>query len=100
MEHLKVTQIKDNSEYVLLNEKTNLTYSFILEFQGIEPPHYGDILLFHSDLLNSKSECYSHFYSFGAIDSPYGRDKKNIDPRELIGLHTKENNIILKRIYG
>ena len=97
---LKVTQVRKFNEYVLHDEKTNFTYNFVLEFQDVDAPKYGDVLLFNEDLLNPQSECYSHSYSFGAIDSPYGKSKAKIDPKELIGLHTTKDNIILKRIYG
>ncbi len=99
MKHLKITQVRPQGEYILCDEETNITYSFILEFFNVDKPQSGDILILHEDLIDYKNEHYSHAYSFDVFDKKRD-DVKTLHKNELAGLHTKNSDFILKRIYG
>lgn len=99
MIQLKVTQCRTNNEYVLVNNQTNITYNFVLEFFKVEKPKIGDILLLHEDLLNFKSEHYSNMYSFKLLYKTR-EDINKLITNEIACLISNNENIILKRIYG
>lgn len=81
--------------------KTGKEYQFVFEFQSKYKPQIGDKICMHENLLNPKSTSYSGFYSFGEIDSVYGRNLKTLEAEEKLGVITIDNKQLgFKRIYG
>ena len=99
MEKLTIKEV-DNNIY-RLEDSDNKKYKIILEFQNIEElPTIGDTIYISEELLNKNYEEYSTFYTFGPLDSIYGRsidDEKNPD---LIRVDINNKSIYLKRLYG
>ena len=99
MVRLKIIN-KENYLYDLRDEKEN-NYQFNLEFFDIDqPPEVGDYISFSEKLLNPSYPGYSTNYTFGNLDSKYG--KKDIMPTDIdvIKIETLEKEISLKRLYG
>ncbi len=95
--------IKEKGEHgkLVLQEKSGKLHSLIFEFYDIEnKPEVGDTLVMDEELLDRNSEAFAQPYAFGAMDSKYGRKESELDESELLGLQTKNGNIVLKRIYG
>jgi len=72
-------------------------YSFMIEFHYLEKnPKVDDILYINEELLK---EC-NGLFSFGVIESEYGRRVKSSNERDVIVLFTEGKEYVLKRIYG
>ncbi|MGN1200957.1 MAG: hypothetical protein ACI4R8_01650 [Candidatus Caccovivens sp.] len=97
MIQLKVKEIKTNGEYVL-QEKDGQTQSLILEFYDITPPVVGDTLFVHRNLLNRSSKKFTQPFAFEPLSVE--NENQKVDDEEMIGLHTQNGDVVLKRIYG
>lgn len=98
MRKLKIIKI-DNYNYEL-QDSNNKIYNLILEFMDINVfPKVNDYLYISKNLLDKKYKEYSIMYSFGSLDSEYGR-KIDKDSPDIIGLESDNNIIYLKRLYG
>lgn len=95
-------QIINIKNYVYeLKDTEEKKYIMNLEFFDIkEKPKVGDYLYIASELLNAKYEGYSTFYTFGDLESKYG--KENISPEDIdvIKVEMDKKEILLKRLYG
>ena len=97
MKLLKIIEIKEFSEYALLDEKENRTYDLMLEFHSKIKPKVGDMLVINEKLLDPSFEGFCKPYAF--IDC----DKKLEDigeELEYIVIYSSHKTYILKRIYG
>ena len=91
---------KDNYMFSLKDDKDN-RYEFNIEFFDIEvEPKIGDYISIATELLNPKYAGYSTNYTFGSIESKYGKDKIQLNDIDVIKLETEDKEIYLKRLYG
>ena len=96
---LKIMNI-DNYIYTLTDEKGK-KYSLNLDFIDLKNnPTIGDYIMFAEDLLNPKYDGASTTYTFGKLDSMYGRDIQSTQDVDVIKVITKDLEIYLKRLYG
>ena len=85
----------DNYEYELKDEEGN-KYNFNLEFFDIkEKPKKGDYIYLSKELINNNTS-----YTFGNLESPYGREKGSLDKIDIIKVIVNNVEIYLKRLYG
>lgn len=99
MEKLKIIK-KDGNEYKFIDENDN-EYEFVIIFYDIDfEPEVGDFIEFNEDLLDETYDGYSLFYTFGSIDSVYGKENIDKNDTDIIVLITKEKNTFMKRLYG
>ena len=99
MVKLKINNIS-NYDYELEDTKEN-KYTLNIEFLDIEEkPKVGDYISISEELLNPRYEEYSTNYTFGSMDSEYGKD--NLSPLDIdvIKLEIDKKEILLKRLYG
>ena len=95
MIELKILK-KDNYVYELQNSEGK-TYSLNLEFLDTD---INPILFFNSELLNPSYGGYSLAYTFGNLNSKYGKANISLDDVDVIKvIHNNKENY-LKRIYG
>lgn len=91
---------KDNYVYILQDSKDK-KYTLNLEFLDTDiNPEEGDTLIFNSELLNPSYDGYSLAYTFGNLDSKYGKNNISIDDTDAIKVIHKNKENYLKRIYG
>lgn len=90
----------DNYEYKLKDENEN-NYILNLEFLDIkEKLKIGNYLYINEELLNTNYDGYSTSYTFGNIESNYGKDNISIDDIDVIKIVIDDKEILLKRLYG
>lgn len=99
MIELKIEEIKEFNEYVLLDEKTEEVYFLCLEFFKVKPD-IGDKIIIPKILLNRFSPVYAQPYSFEEIDEKTLIEYKKFKKNELACLVKNDENIFLKRVYG
>lgn len=91
---------KNNYEYEVKDEKEK-TYILNLEFCDIkDKPKEGDYICISEELLDSLYDGYSTNYTFGELDSIYGKENVKINDIDVIKLIMNKNEIYLKRLYG
>ena len=91
---------RNDYEYHLKDEHGH-DYIFIIDFFDIdEKPKNGDFIYINSELLNPKYEGYSTNYTFGNLESKYGKENISIDDIDVIKIITDNTEIYLKRLYG
>ncbi len=99
MVRLKILEI-DDFIYKLEDEQ-NKTYTMNLEFFDIdEELKVGDYINISPKLLDIRYEGYSTNYTFGSVDSEYGKKFITPDDIDLIKLEINQKEIFLKRLYG
>lgn len=99
MKKLEITKV-DNYEYYL-KDKNNNEYNFNIEFQSIDiKPKIGDYIYISDELLDKNYIEYSKFYTFGPLNSKYGRKIIDENSPDVIKIETNNNSIYLKRLYG
>ncbi|MGN1200954.1 MAG: hypothetical protein ACI4R8_01635 [Candidatus Caccovivens sp.] len=95
MIQLSIKEIKNHGEYVL-QDKSGKKQSLILEFYNITPPSVDDVLFFHEKILNRSSENFVQPFAFASMT----KESQQINDEDIVGLHTKNGNFVLKRVYG
>ena len=96
---LKVEKI-NQYEYELKDENEK-KYNLNLEFCDInESLEVEDIVYINEKLLDKKYEGYSTSYTFGNLESKYGKEIKNLNDIDVIKIVKKDDEVYLKRIYG
>lgn len=97
----KLEIIKQNNyEYCFKDENSN-EFNLNLEFLDIEQkPKIGDYIYMHEELLDSQYDGYCSSYTFGSVDSKYGKQNIALDDVDVIKLVIDKKGIILKRLYG
>lgn len=99
MKKLKIIN-KDNYLYIL-EDKSHKQYQLNLEFQDINIiPNINDYIYISEKLLDKNYNEYSTMYTFGALDSTYGRNIDNENNPDIIKIELKDNSKYLKRLYG
>ena len=99
MKKLKITK-KEDYKYFLEDEIGN-KYDFNMSFLDIaEEIGIGDYIVFSDELLNPKYEGYSKMYTFGDLESKYGKNNISLTDIDVIKVVTKDKEIYLKRLYG
>ena len=90
----------DNYLYNLKDEENN-NYKLNLDFFDIkEKLKIGDCIYISEELLDPKFEGYSTSYTFGSLDSKYGKSNIEIRDIDVIKIETDHKEIYLKRLYG
>lgn len=91
---------RNNYEYEVKDE-SGKTYILNLDFFDIqEKPKEGDYIYISEELLDSLYDGYSTSYTFGGLDSIYGKENIEINDIDVIKLIINKNEIYLKRLYG
>lgn len=57
---------------------------------------YGDYIYFDNSLLKEKNATYT----FGDLESKYGRPNLSLDDSDVIKIEARDREIYLKRLYG
>ena len=96
---LKILE-KGKYEYKLQDDEEH-EYIINIEFLDIiEEPEIGDLIYINKELLDPKYEGYSTSYTFGSLESKYGKENISIDDIDVIKVVKGETTIYLKRLYG
>lgn len=96
---LKIVE-KNGYTYKLKDEKEK-EYNMILEFLDIDKiPQEGDYIFIAEMLLNPSYNGYSTRYTFGNLNSIYGKNKIFLDNIDIIMIMIEDKEIYLKRLYG
>lgn len=96
---LKIVNI-DGYQYYLEDEDKH-NYIFNLEFLDVEEDiKVGNFINISAELLNPRYAGYSTNYTFGSLESKYGKDKIKLNDIDVIKIETEDKEIYLKRIYG
>jgi len=98
---IKLQVIDNNNWQYNLIDENGRKYNICLNFCDIESqPESGDIIYISEKLLNAKYEGYSTSYTFGDLESIYGKEKIQIDDIDIVKLVIGKREIYLKRLYG
>lgn len=95
---LKVKEIRDN-ELVLVSKDSRI-FTVKISFMNLYFPKVGDLLQIDEKLLDRNSEYFCPPYTFGSLDSIYGRDMTAIPESDLLYIKSGTDIIKLKRLYG
>ena len=96
---LKIVNI-DGYQYYLEDEDKH-NYIFNLEFLDVEDDiKVGNFINISAELLNPRYAGYSTNYTFGSLESKYGKDKIKLNDIDVIKIETEDKEIYLKRLYG
>jgi hypothetical protein len=96
---LRIVEI-EGYEYELL-DINNQRYKFNLEFIDIfEQPKVDDFIVMDECLLNPRYAGYSTSYTFGPMDSKYGKENVTQADPDFVVLIVDDEEIVLKRLYG
>lgn len=99
MTSLKIDKI--NKNLYTLKDIEGATYEIALKFLDIDfMLDVGDAIHINEQLLNEYYEGYSSYYTFGKLDSAYGKDNISINDTDVIRVISKKKTILLKRLYG
>ena len=96
---LRIVEI-DGYSYELL-DSNHQRYKFNIEFVDVfNQPKENDFLVMEDCLLNPRYSGYNTSYTFGPIDSEYGKENvTQADPDFVVAIVDGEE-IVLKRLYG
>lgn len=100
MRILKVANIGEYGEINFIDTKDKKEYSFIMQFICDYTPKVGDNFYIHDSLLYPGYAEYSKMYTFGDLDSKYGRAIKDENDVNLISIVQDKKRYDLKRVYG
>lgn len=99
MVKLKILNI-NNYEYNLIDEKEK-KYTLNLEFFDLEKsPKIGDYIYMSVELLNPRYSGFSKNYTFGSLESKYGKENISLTDVDVIKVVISNLEIYLKRLYG
>ncbi|MEE3343022.1 MAG: hypothetical protein VZS44_02915 [Bacilli bacterium] len=99
MKKLKIIK-RDNFMYTFIDDK-NKEYTINIEFQDIDTlPKINDYIYISEKLLDKNYQEYSNIYTFGPLDSSYGRIIDDENNPDIIRIDIGKNSIYLKRLYG
>ena len=99
---MKKMEIVDKRNYVYtFEDEEGKPYNINLDFLDIEKkPEIGEYIFFNEELLNPRYDGYSTSYTFGSLDSKYGKNNISLDDVDVIKFVMEEKEIYLKRLYG
>ena len=96
---LRIVEI-NGYNYELL-DPNGQNYKLNLEFIDVfDIPQENDYIIMEDCLLNPRYEKYSHSYTFGPLDSKYGKENVNQADPDQIAIIVDDEEIVLKRLYG
>lgn len=98
---VKLRIIEINGYNYELLDQSGQRYKLNLEFIDLfEDPKEDDFIVMDDCLLNPRYKNYSHSYTFGPLDSEYGKEKvTQADPDQIV-IIVDEEETVLKRLYG
>ena len=98
---IKLEIIKIENYLYLLKSEDGKEYSINIELLDMEKElKEGDYININEELLNQKYDGYSTSYTFGNLESEYGKSNISIEDTDVIKIETDELEIYLKRLYG
>ena len=98
---IKLKIVKKNKQKYILSDIFNNEFIVYLDFIGIDViPKEGNYICMHEELLNSGYEGYSNNYTFGDINSKYGKSDIKENDIDSMLLICDDKQIKLKRLYG
>ncbi len=96
---LRIVEI-NGYNYELLDQSGE-RYKLNLEFIDVfDQPKENDFIVMEDCLLNSSYEKYSHSYTFGPLDSVYGKENVTQADSDFAVLIVDDEEIPVKRLYG
>ena len=95
MVELKIVKIEKFDEYVL--EEGRKQHSLALGFYNMPKPKLGDVLIVPEEWLNTKSPDFVHSLYFEPLEN---NDNDEVKESDIVALHTKSKNYVIKRVYG
>ena len=96
---LRIVEI-NGYNYELLDQSGE-RYKLNLEFIDVfDQPKEDDFIVMDECLLNPRHEKYSHSYTFGPLDSVYGKENVTQADPDFISIIVDDEEISLKRLYG
>lgn len=95
-------EVFNKSDYIYnLKDENGNNYILNLEFFDIkEKPKIGDYIYLCAELLSQKYDGYNTSYTFGSLESKYGKENISIDDVDVIKVVINKKEIYLKRLYG
>ena len=101
MKKLKIIEIND-VKYTLIDDEEK-TYSLVIDFLDVKRlPKENDIIIIDERLFDREYEDYCFMYTFGDINSKYGRNKDTLQEVETMKIVYSDDSkeVLLKRLYG
>ena len=101
MKKLRILTINDVN-YTLIDDEEK-TYSLVIDFLDVNRlPKENDVIIIDERLLDKEYEDYCFMYTFGDLDSKYGRNKDTLQETETMKIVYSDDNkeVLLKRLYG
>ncbi len=95
-------EIIDKNDYIFrLKDNNEKLYILNLEILDVEEEiNVGDYISISAELLNPRYAGYSTSYTFGSLESKYGKDKIKLNDIDVIKIEIEDKEIYLKRLYG
>ena len=91
---LNITEVNEYT-YTLITDD-NKEYTVRIEFMDVvNKPNINDVIYVNEDLLKE-----NNFYTFGPMDSIYGKKIKSEDDEDVLILEINNERIYLQRYYG
>ena len=94
----KVKKALNYNEYVIVFDGKD--YNMVFEILGTDGLQEGDKILLHEKLLDRKWAGYTQPYAFAVAKGSDAELVKMKNDAEFIAIKHKDENIVLKRIYG
>lgn len=99
MVSLKIQNI--NKNLYQLKDIDERVYELTLKFLDIDVAiNIDDVIYMDEHLLSKNYEGYSTFYTFGSLESVYGKANISLDDIDVIELCSGGRTFYLKRLYG
>jgi hypothetical protein len=95
-------EIIDIENYLYkIKDEENIIYTLNIEFLDLmKKLQVGDCIYLSSELLNKNYEGYSTSYTFGDLNSQYGKKDIQLTDADVIKLEMRDSETYLKRLYG
>ena len=96
---LRIVEINGYNYEVL--DQSGQSYKLNLEFIDVfDQPKENDYIVMEDCLLNPRYEKYSSSYTFGPLDSKYGKENVTQADPDQISIIVDDEETVLKRLYG
>ena len=97
----KLEILEKNGYTFNFKDSNNKLYTLNIELLDVkENIKAGDFISISAELLNPKYAGYSLNYTFGNLESKYGKENIQLDDIDVIKIETEDKEIYLKRLYG
>lgn len=99
---MKKLMITNKNNYVYdFKDENDQNYTLNLEFLDLEEDvKVGDYICVNEKLLDKSYDGYSTSYTFGGLESKYGKANILMDDVDVIKVGIDDKEIFLKRLYG